>query len=122
VTDRFYTSLEWKLARERALARDGRRCSVARLLGGDCSATLHVHHLKPRKEHPELELDVDNLITTCSRHHPTLEAVRRLLLVVRLDVVPPCPHRHVYAAGREECERRRRQRALARRERQLVGV
>lgn len=115
VTDPFYTSPEWLAVREQALHRDGNRCSVARLIGGDCSATLHVHHLKPRSEYPELALDLDNLLTVCSSHHPTLEAVRRLLLIVRLDTLPRCNHRHPYESGRRECERRRRDELLARR-------
>jgi hypothetical protein len=122
VADPFYTSSEWKRVRDRVLARDGRRCSVAHLLGGDCSATLHVHHLKPRREFPELELDLDNLLTTCASHHPTLEAARRLLLVIRLDALPPCGHRHPYRSGREACEWERRRRLFERRQRQLISV
>ena len=30
---------------------------------------LNVHHIKPFKDHPELELDMDNLITLCREHH-----------------------------------------------------
>jgi 5-methylcytosine-specific restriction endonuclease McrA len=115
VTDPFYTSSEWLAVREQALARDRGRCSVARLIGGDCSATLHVHHLKPRKEFPELALDLDNLLTVCASHHPTLEAVRRLLLVMRLDSLPRCTHRHPYESGRRACEERRRRQKLERR-------
>ena len=115
VTDPFYTSPELQRVRDRAIARDGKRCSVSRLLGGDCSATLHVHHLKPRAEYPELELDLDNLLTVCSSHHPTLEAVRRLILIVRLDTLPRCRHKHPYESGRRACEQRRRAELLARR-------
>jgi 5-methylcytosine-specific restriction protein A len=32
-------------------------------------AELNVHHLQPFHEHPELELDPDNLITLCRKHH-----------------------------------------------------
>lgn len=115
VTDPFYTSPEWLAVREQALVRDGARCSVARLLGGDCSETLHVHHLKPRREYPELALDLDNLLTVCASHHPTLEAVRRLILIVRLDALPRCRHNHPYESGRRACEQRRRAELLAKR-------
>lgn len=30
---------------------------------------LNVHHIKPFKDRPELELDMDNLITLCREHH-----------------------------------------------------
>lgn len=30
---------------------------------------LNVHHLQPFHVHPELELDPDNLITLCRKHH-----------------------------------------------------
>lgn len=30
---------------------------------------LNVHHVKPFHEHPELELDLGNLITLCREHH-----------------------------------------------------
>ena len=111
----FYNSPEWHAAREHARKRDGDRCSVARLLGGNCSARLDVHHLQSVEERPDLALDVDNLITVCSHHHPTLEAAARLLRIIRLIDMPPCHHRHPYAAGRIACENKRRNDALAKR-------
>lgn len=33
------------------------------------TAQLNVHHVKPFKDYPELELDADNLITLCREHH-----------------------------------------------------
>lgn len=113
--DLFYTSPEWLVAREQALARDCGRCSVARLLGGHCSDRLDVHHLQTVEERPDLVYDLDNLLTVCSRHHPTWEAAARLLRVIRLIDMPPCHHRHPYASGRIECENRRREAALAKR-------
>lgn len=113
--DAFYNSPEWRAAREQARARDGNRCSVARLIGGSCSARLHVHHLQSIEERPDLALDLDNLLTVCSTHHPTLEAIRRLLRIIRVIDLPPCGHHHAYAAGRIDCENKRRDAALARR-------
>lgn len=120
--DRFYTSPEWLVVREQALARDGNRCSVARLIGGDCSTRLDVHHLQPIEERPDLVYDLDNLLTVCSSHHPTLEAVRRILRVIRLIDMPPCPHRHTYPQGRIDCENRRRAALLSRRAAKLARV
>ena len=120
--DTFYTSPEWLVVREKALARDGNRCTVARLIGGDCSTRLDVHHLQPVSERPDLAYDLDNLVTACSSHHPTLEAVRRILRIIRVIDLPPCGHKHPYASGRIECENRRRAKLLARRAGRLARV
>lgn len=98
----FYLSPEWAALREDALRRDADRCTVARLLGGPCSPTLHVHHLSRKPEHA---LDLDWVGTTCSAHHPQWEAVRRS--VTRVRDVGPCGHHHRYDHAREECRRRR---------------
>jgi hypothetical protein len=108
-----YDTKEWRDTAAAAKARDRHRCTVARLLGGRCSPDLHAHHLVPLAEGGEA-FDLDNVITTCSRHHPTLERLRRFILRERGDELPPCPHNHPYRWGREACERRRR--------RELVGV
>jgi 5-methylcytosine-specific restriction endonuclease McrA len=117
----FYNSPEWHAARDLALARDGHKCSVARLLGGDCHDRLDVHHLQSLDERPDLALDLDNLLTVCASHHPTLEAVRRLLRVMRLIDLPPCGHRHPYPQGRIDCDRRRRDAELAKRAARLAA-
>lgn len=100
----FYLSPEWAALRGEALRRDADRCTVARLLGGDCSSVLHVHHLD---RDPALALDIDNLATVCASHHPTWEALRRAVLRRREERVPPCRHRHHYDFARRECRRRR---------------
>lgn len=84
----------WPAARAAALERDGARCSVARLLGGACSPPpLHVHHLVPRREGGTDALD--NLVTSCARHHPVLEALREAV-------------RAISRRNEDEAERRRR--------------
>ena len=108
--DALYRSPEWAEVRSAALRRDADRCTVARLLGGDCSATLHVHHLS---RDPELALDLDNVATACASHHPSLEAIRRAILERRAPRVPPCRHRHRYDHARRECRRRRERLARA---------
>ena len=97
-----YRSPEWANVRDLALARDADVCTVARLLGGDCSPVLHVHHLD---RNPELALDVDNLGTACARHHPKWEAVRRAVVERRDVALPPCRHVHRYDHARRECLR-----------------
>lgn len=102
-----YETTAWEIARAEALARDGHRCTVARLLGGTCSDVLDVHHLKPVSE-TGAECDLDNLITVCHRHHPVVEGLRRAILRWRGQEWKRCPHKpgvHRYAHAREECER-----------------
>lgn len=109
-----YDTPLWQVSRRRALARDGARCTVARLLGGDCTDTLHVHHLV-RPEHGGARYQLDNLVTVCSAHHPMLEAIRRRALdAARPGPAPRCPHQHRSAEARRQCEARlARQRAAA---------
>lgn len=100
-----YTAPAWRALAAEARARDGARCSLGRFLGGECSDTLHAHHLIPVAEDPRQAWDLNNVLTVCSRHHPQVEAVRRAVLHQR--GLRPCRHRHPYPQGREECLRRR---------------
>lgn len=112
----FRNSAAWKQLRGQALRRDAERCTISRLLGGTCSARLHVHHLIPVSEGgPELP-DLDGLITVCSACHPRLEAFRRAVMHSRTKILKSvrCPHTHRSAEARQLCERRlARQRGLA---------
>lgn len=98
-----YSTLAWRIASARARQRDGDRCTVARLIGGSCSDLLHVHHLVPVSA-GGAALDLDNLATVCSRHHPMLEAMRREIVTRREP--RRCPHHHPYEEGRLLCEAR----------------
>lgn len=110
---RFYDSPEWRRFRDAVIARDAERCTVGRLLGGDCHPVLHVHHLIPVAD-GGAPLDEANAITACARHHPALEALRRSLVRGRSrDSIPRCRHRHPYPGGRAECEARMARRAAA---------
>jgi hypothetical protein len=111
--DGFYHSRDWLELAERVRVRDGHRCTVARLLGGRCSGTLHVHHLIPRSERPDLELDEDNCGTSCASHHPLWESVARTLRLLHGEL-PRCPHRHPYESGRRACAEQRRRKMLDR--------
>jgi 5-methylcytosine-specific restriction endonuclease McrA len=88
--------------RARVLEREQHRCS-GRFLGGECSASLHVHHIIPRNEGGTDELD--NLMVLCSRHHPMLESIRRQILRRRAQP-RRCNHEHRYSWARAACERR----------------
>jgi hypothetical protein len=118
----FYNSPEWRGLSDLARSRDGNRCSVARLIGGKCSARLDAHHLQSIQERPDLALELDNLLTVCASHHPTLEACRRLLRVIRMIDMPPCGHTHPYASGKRACEERRRAAALDRQAAKLARL
>lgn len=111
-----YDTLQWILTSRRAIARDGHRCTVARLLGGECSGKLHAHHIKPVSD-GGAPYDLENVGTACASHHPVWEALRRRLLA-NLEPQGPrvivCRHRHPTAAGRRNCERRMAQRARER--------
>lgn len=73
-TDPFYKGRPWRAARLEALRRDHYICQ-------DCLAAkargevlrprdaVMVHHILPRETHPELELDLDNLISLCDQCH-----------------------------------------------------
>lgn len=101
----------WTHARELALQRDGNRCTVARLLGGSCRGRLHVHHIIPRSEGGSNA--PDNLGTTCAKHHPTWEALRRHLVMARTRQWKRCPHRHATMEARRICEERLNRKAVA---------
>jgi 5-methylcytosine-specific restriction endonuclease McrA len=106
--NRLYDSSLWTAARAAALERDGHRCSVARLLGGRCSAgPLHVHHIEPIDEGGQ-PFDLDNLGTVCAAHHPQWEALRRAIVARRRDdeARPRCPHTHRTIEARMLCEAR----------------
>ena len=102
---RVYTDPRWQPFRTAVLQRDNHQCTVARLLGGDCHTTLHIHHLTPVSE-GGAPFDPANATTVCAIHHPQVEALRRALLERRLPARRRCRHTHPYRYGREECERR----------------
>lgn len=103
-----YNSSEWRIAREAALLRDGRRCTVARFFGETCNGVLHVHHIVPLNDGGE-PFDLDNLGTACARHHAQWEALRGEVVRSLSDELRHrlrCPHQHRSAEGRRICEAR----------------
>ncbi|RWR06739.1 HNH endonuclease signature motif containing protein [Siminovitchia fortis] len=65
---KFYNSKAWQVCRSIALARDNYLCQEC-LKQGKITPYNVVHHIKSRKEYPELALDVDNLICVCHKCH-----------------------------------------------------
>lgn len=61
----FLLSYEWRRLRMEVLKRDGARCQCC---GASArrGATIVVDHIKPRKTHPELALDPNNLQALCT--------------------------------------------------------
>ena len=102
-----YSTSDWKHLAALAKERDGHRCSVSRILGGLCTDTLHAHHLIPIRDGGDPLPDLDGVITTCSAHHPTLEALRRFVVERRERKIPPCRHQHRYDHARRMCRARR---------------
>lgn len=63
----FYYTKAWRRLRWAVLVRDGFRCVVC---GADVGSRgkARVDHIKPRKTHPHLELEMSNCRTLCAAH------------------------------------------------------
>lgn len=61
----FYQSWEWARLRYEVLKTYGRRCMCCGIHADD-GATICVDHIKPRKRHPDLELEFSNMQVLCS--------------------------------------------------------
>lgn len=82
----FYDTWEWKEVRLRALERDHyncKRCSgewdsgfpIKRVAYKDAK---YVHHIKPLKDHPELCITLENLVSLCFSCHEIVEERNKL--------------------------------------------
>ena len=70
--DPFYVSPEWRRVRDKRLKADRyicQECGVVCLGKRRNKPAPQVDHIKPRKTHPALELDMDNLRTLCHPCH-----------------------------------------------------
>ena len=72
--DPFYTTEPWLTLRRLALERDHyicqiclKKCEMGRMIRPHDADT--VHHIKHREEYPELQYDLDNLISLCRACH-----------------------------------------------------
>ena len=84
-TDPFYSTWAWRAVRQKALERDLFECVLCAREGRyalsgagrivPVRATM-VHHIKPRKEYPELALVLDNLMSLCDSCHERMHPER----------------------------------------------
>lgn len=65
--DPFYTSTPWRNLRAQYLADNPLCMECGR--NGRVTAANEVHHVKPRKQHPELAYEWDNLESLCKSCH-----------------------------------------------------
>lgn len=64
--DRFSSTYKWKKKRLTILKRDNYLCQRCKIKYGILNGEeLTVHHIKSRKNHPELAFEDSNLITLC---------------------------------------------------------
>ena len=61
----FYDSPEWRELRYRKLRNSNGRCALCGRTAEESKTFLHVDHIKPRSNHPTLELDYWNLQILC---------------------------------------------------------
>ena len=61
----FLESVEWRAIRYDALKRNNGCCELCGASKND-GVVLNVDHIKPRKHHPELALDINNLQVLCA--------------------------------------------------------
>ena len=64
ITDAFLASYEWRRVRMIVLKRDNARCACCGATPAD-GRVMNVDHIKPRKYHPQLALDLNNLQVLC---------------------------------------------------------
>ncbi len=62
----FLSSFEWRSVRMMALKKHGAVCQCCGA-SPKTGAVMHVDHIKPRKTHPKLALDVSNLQVLCDQ-------------------------------------------------------
>lgn len=62
--DAFLETYEWRKLRMEALKLYGARCQCCGATAKD-GIRIHVDHIKPRKDHPELALELSNLQVLC---------------------------------------------------------
>ena len=62
--DSFLFSYEWRKLRMQALKKHGAKCQCCGASPAT-GAVMNVDHIKPRKTHPELALDINNLQVLC---------------------------------------------------------
>lgn len=65
MTTKWLSTPEWRRLRIEALHKYGNRCIACGASPSDGHTVLNVDHVKPRKTHPHLALDINNLQIMC---------------------------------------------------------
>ena len=70
---RYRKLLEWKVWRKAVFERDKYTCQECGIVG----SRLHPHHIKSKKDYPELIFDIHNGITLCEKCHYNKHRIRK---------------------------------------------
>lgn len=70
---KFNASKKWATLRNECFERDSYTCQHCNKLGG----TLNAHHIKTWAKHPDLRLDINNLVTLCLECHREVHGLNR---------------------------------------------
>lgn len=73
--------VEWRITVYR---RDGFKCKLS---SESCLGRLEAHHIKPWRNYPELRYEINNGITLCHAHHPSVEAEEKRLEDLFLSLI-----------------------------------
>lgn len=96
-THYFYTSWTWRKKRKEILIRDNNECQLCKQDGkvtvGTKEEPLIVHHIKELKQHPELALANENLISVCNNCHENVCHPDRLGEYKKIKTVVDIPER-----------------------------
>lgn len=65
-SDNFLKSFEWRQLRMQVIKSRGARCECCGAHPSDGKTVINVDHIKPRKTHPQLAMDIVNLQVLCS--------------------------------------------------------
>lgn len=65
-SDSFLKSYEWRRLRMQVIKDRGARCECCGASPRDGKTVINVDHIKPRKTHPQLAMDISNLQVLCS--------------------------------------------------------
>jgi 5-methylcytosine-specific restriction protein A len=67
---RFYKTKAWQDVRQEAIKRDNNECQQCKAHKPNCvTIQENVHHIKEIETHPDLALNLDNLICLCIKCH-----------------------------------------------------
>ena len=92
MADLFYSSIAWLQLRRRVLGRDGYKCTICGVSVKE-KGSSQIDHVIPRKQRPDLALNISNLRTLCRVCHNKFDQARghktRIKYPVNEDGFPP---------------------------------